>query len=336
MIYYLLFQIKRFFCNLCSDVSKIKIKLPKKKTRIVSIKKEERIVVEFDEKLLEKDISPIFIKSPLFQLVKEYKTEIFDNILESLKDYDFKVKIGIEVEFYTENPPVESVKEKGKNQYEIQTKTYTNLNLLVEDYLKIRQIDADFRALPCPNDCGSALQINISLEKDGKNLFARNEKGEESPLMLNCVAGLLKNINRNLLLYIKDDSCLKRFDLEQNKKVRDMGGYPAPTFISWGINNRSCAIRIPTPKNLKNYKEEDAENRRIEFRVPSAEADIHLVLIGVLSSIIEGIDYGLLPHIAKTAFDVIDKNEGLEKIENDIEKLNNNFNLPYCYQSTTI
>jgi glutamine synthetase len=145
--------------------------------------------------------------------------------------------------------------------------------------------------------------------------------------MLNCIAGLLKNINNNLLLYINNENCLKRFDLERNKKIRDNKKYPAPTFISWGINNRSASIRIPIPKvkDISNYMEEDNKNRRIEFRIPSADADIHLILIGILTSLIDGIDNNLIPHKEKTSFDVMEKNNNFELIENNYYKINDTF-----------
>ena len=70
------------------------------------------------------------------------------------------------------------------------------------------------------------------------------------------MAGLLKNINNNLLLYIKDYKCLDRFDIKKNQHIVDNNKYPAPTYISWGINNRSTCIRVPTPSNIiiENYK----------------------------------------------------------------------------------
>jgi glutamine synthetase len=326
MLLYILYQIKHFFYNLYKDIKGIKIKKTIKYTKFKSVQFEEKIIIDFDDKMLEKNTTPFYLKSPSFLLIERHKIDIFNNLVEIVKDYDFQIKIGIEIEFYTKNPPSNSVKEMGNNQHEIQTKTFTDLQLLVEHFNEIRKIEADFTALPDENDCSSALQINLSLEKNGMNLFAR-ENENETQLLLNCLAGLLKNINNNLLLYIKDENSLKRFNLERNRKIHSLNKYPAPTFISWGINNRSAAIRIPTPKDLKNYKENDKKERRIEFRIPSADADIYLVMIGILSSIIEGIDNNLLPHIEKTSFNVLEKNDGLIQIIDSILDANDRFHI---------
>ena len=71
----------------------------------------------------------------------------------------------------------------------------------------------------------------------------------------------------------------------------------------------------------------DTKNRRIEYRIPSSNADIHLTLIGIISSVIEGIDDNLMPYIDKTSFDVLEKNDGLDKIENDFDTINDNFKI---------
>ena len=74
----------------------------------------------------------------------------------------------------------------------------------------------------------------------------------------------------------------------------------------------------------------DPSSRRIEFRIPSADADLKLVLIGILTSILDGLENNLIP-IEKTSFDVLVNNEGLEIIEtdylilNDIFKIKNNY-----------
>ena len=276
---------------------------------------------------------------------------------------DYKIEIGIELEFYIINnnqnldivkelkkviTDVENIEEeRGNNQFEIKTKPYTNINQLINDYEKIKEtlnsfcaknnLIINYEALPFKEDCGSALQLNISLlDKNNQNLFARkNLNGNlvESDLLLSCIAGLLDNLNNNLLLYINNEKSLNRFDLEQNIKIKNLNKYPAPTFVSWGINNRSCAIRVPTPSDIKDFKEyilKDNRHRRIEFRIPSADADLKLVLIGILTSILDGLENNLIP-IEKTSFDVLVNNEGLEIIEtdylilNDIFKIKNNY-----------
>lgn len=299
------------------------------------------------------NIKPIYTSSILFNLIKSNKEEIFENLVRTFHDENYVVKIGIELEFYVMQNPnrvsiiyelkkiltgIENIeKEMGKNQVEIKMKPYTDLRKLVLDYqnnlmaidnfARENSVVFDFSATPVENDCGSALQINISIvDSDDNNLFAKMGD-KESDLMLNCVAGILNNINNNLLLFIKSEKCLERYSLTRNKKLRDDKKYPAPTFVSWGVNNRTAAIRIPTPNkiDIKNYVEENNKNRRIEFRVPSSEADINLVLIGVLSMIYDGVKNDLSPIACKTSFDVMETNEGLTIIECDMKNLQNDF-----------
>lgn len=329
--------------------------------REIEIKLDKQTFDFYD--LQPKNEKAFYLKSPLFIIIQNYKNEIFQNLVNVVNFLDYKIEIGIELEFYIINnnqnldivkelkkviTDVENIEEeRGNNQFEIKTKPYTNIIQLVNDYEKIKEtlnsfcaknnLIINYEALPFKEDCGSALQLNISLlNKNNQNLFARkNANGNlvESDLLLSCIAGLLNNLNNNLLLYINNEKSLERFDLEQNIKIKNLNKYPAPTFVSWGINNRSCAIRVPTPSDIKDFKEyilKDNRHRRIEFRIPSADADLKLVLIAVLTSILNGLENNLIP-IEKTSFDVLVNNEDLEIIEtdylilNDIFKIKNNY-----------
>lgn len=371
-----LFQIKRFFLILWEEsflyiknnfIVK-KSKYPNKRSTlfqkkgIPNLNKELEIKLEnkyYDFYSLQPKLEkPFYINSPLFMLIEPNRVEILNNLIDILNYiYDFKLKIGIELEFYilkyNKNiikelksllPKVQNIEEeKGNGQFEIKTAPYTDIKLLVNDYLEILDILKNFseengyelnmEASPFENDCGSALQINLSMiDVENKNLFARikTENGlVDTNFMLNSVAGLLKNINNNLLLYINNKECLERFDLQRNIKIKNNNKYPAPTFISWGMNNRTTCIRIPTPPiiDLETYMKEDSKSRRIEFRVPSSNADIYLVLIGVITSVIEGIEGNLTPHIERTSFDVLEKNGAFEKIDSNFENINDIFKI---------
>lgn len=376
---YILFQIKRFLSIYWKEsflFLKTFFKKNKNTLNLENFRKTKgipdlnrEIEIKLDKQTFDfYDLQPknekaFYLKSPLFTIIQNYENKIFENLTNVINLLDYKVEIGIELEFYITNnnqnldivkelkkiiTDVENIeKERGNNQFEIKTKPYTNINELVNDCEKIKEtlnsfcaknnLIINYEALPFKEDCGSALQLNISLlDKNNQNLFARkNINGNlvESDLLLNCIAGLLNNLNNNLLLYINNEKSLERFDLEQNIKIKDLNKYPAPTFVSWGINNRSCAIRVPTPSDIKDFKEyilKDNRHRRIEFRIPSADADLKLVLIGVLTSILDGLKNNLIP-IEKTSFDVLVNNEGLEIIEtnylilNDIFKIKNNY-----------
>jgi glutamine synthetase len=59
-----------------------------------------------------------------------------------------------------------------------------------------------------------------------------------------------------------------------------------PTSRSWGHENRSTAVRVPLG---------DAASRRIEFRVPSADANPYLVLAALLAGMHHGISEAIEP-----------------------------------------
>jgi len=220
-------------------------------------------------------------------------------------------------------------KERGAGQFEVKTKPYTDIVKLSKHIKKLKSLIkkeakkngffANFSAQPFVDDCGSSMQVNISLEnKQGQNLFERIlEEGEkrESDKLLHCVSGLCELMNVSMPFFVCSENCYKRYNLDLNKFLHQCGKYPAPTFISWGINNRTTALRIPNTvfKNIQQYKKEGDKNRRIEHRVPSSDADISMALIGVLMGICYGLNNKKEGNF-KTYFNVFEKHEGFEQI----------------------
>lgn len=275
--------------------------------------------------------------------IKNNIDSFLEKAIKDLNKNNFFPVIGIEIEFYLQEKYnnsefykktkdfcsknniniLEIDKEWGNNQIEIRFDKYTDLKKLIKDYnnLKIFLIDnfnAVFSTAPLLHDAFSALQVNINLvDKNNNNLFARNvdenNNKVESNLLINSVNGILHAINIFLPLYIKNSNCLKRFNFERNNVLYSQGKIPAPTFISWGINNRTASVRIPTPKDFTKYEEVDKKSRRIEFRIPSSDVDIKTCIVGVLLSIIYGIKNDLNIY-EKTNFNVLKNNENLEKI----------------------
>jgi len=71
-----------------------------------------------------------------------------------------------------------------------------------------------------------------------------------------------------------------------NAYRRLVPGAWAPTHSSWGIQNRSAAVRIIT---------EPADAARIEYRVPSADSNPYMAFAACLGSGLDGIERGLEP-----------------------------------------
>lgn len=276
----------------------------------------------------------IYKKPPVNIYIENNIDILLNNCIKYFNNKKIYPKIGIEIEFFTkdENIDYDNIfnfckinnidihnieKERGKNQLEIQFNPYIDINKLIFDYniLKkylIEELECNFNCFVNNNDVGNALQVNISLiDNLDNNLFFINNN-----YFLNCIAGLLSSINMFINFYSND---IYRYNKINNSKLYSKGLIPAPSYISWGYNNRTCAIRIPTTKitinDKEKYNEELKNNRRIEFRVPSSNSDIKFVLYCVLNSIIYGIENNLQP-IADTYNNTFIHNENLEEITN--------------------
>ena len=73
-----------------------------------------------------------------------------------------------------------------------------------------------------------------------------------------------------------------------NSYSRLVPGFWAPTNATWGIENRTCALRaIPG----------SAKSQRVEYRVPGADANPYLALAAALASGLWGIEHQLEPDL---------------------------------------
>lgn len=276
----------------------------------------------------------IYKKNPINIYIEKNINELFENCIKYFSNNEIYPKIGIEIEFFVKKDVdfdaififcknndinINNIeKERGFNQFEIQLNPYLDLNKLIIDYNKLKsylveEFDCNFDCFINNEDVGSALQINISLiDKLNNNLFFRDSK-----YFYNSIAGLLSSINMFLYFYAND---MYRYNKENNSRLYNKGLIPAPSYVSWGYNNRTCAIRIPTTKittnDEKKYNEEIKNNKRIEFRVPSSDSSMKYVLYCVLNSIIYGIENNLEP-IKDTYNNTFINNENLEEITRD-------------------
>lgn len=276
--------------------------------------------------------------------IKNNIDKLLDLSLSFFSKNNYTLNIGIEIEFYLlnkidlanfynsfnlfvkeNNIDIISIEEeRGDNQFEIKFNIYRDIIKLIEDYNKTKfflldNFNVSFEDMPIDFDAGSALQVNLSITDNyNNNLYARNkEQGIESQLMYNSIAGLLETTNLFLPCYLSQNKNTERFDDNINNILYNKGKMPAPTYISWGINNRTCSIRIPIPKNItdkNNYFLEDEKNRRIEFRVPSSNSDLKLVIYSILNSVAFGI-YNNINPISSTYNNVLLHHNDYEKIE---------------------
>jgi glutamine synthetase len=121
---------------------------------------------------------------------------------------------------------------------------------------------------------GSSCHIHLSLRgTDGSLVFWDAESGERSALYDQFVAGVLATVSDFTLLFAPNINSYKRF----------ADGSFAPTTIAWGLDNRTCAVRLVG----------HGAGARMENRVPGADANPYLALAAMLAGGLHGIEQGL-------------------------------------------
>ncbi|GAB2578037.1 glutamine synthetase family protein [Nitrincola alkalisediminis] len=125
-------------------------------------------------------------------------------------------------------------------------------------------VAATFMAKPISNEPGSAMHLHQSVVdlKTGKSVFS-NEDGTMSQLFLHHIGGLQKYIPEVLPLLAPNVNSFRRF----------LPDTSAPVNVEWGLENRTCGLRVP---------DSDAQNRRVENRLPGADANAYLAIAASL------------------------------------------------------
>ncbi|MFT5114712.1 MAG: glutamine synthetase [Parasphingorhabdus sp.] len=135
---------------------------------------------------------------------------------------------------------------------------------------------ATFMPKPFPDRTGNGCHIHVSvLDQQGDNIFQdEDETGSHS--LHQSVAGLLDSMVDCTAIFAPGANSYRRF-------VK--GGY-APTQLSWGVNNRTVAVRIPMSSPAA---------RRIEHRVAGADVNPWLLCACVLGGMLDGINKQMQP-----------------------------------------
>jgi glutamine synthetase len=126
---------------------------------------------------------------------------------------------------------------------------------------------------------GNSCHIHLSLRgADGSTVFwgpstdsdpANRDEGR-TPLYDHFIAGLLATMRDFTLLYAPNVNSYKRF----------AAGSFAPTTIAWGLDNRTCAVRLVGR----------GAGARLENRVPGGDVNPYLALAAMLAGGLYGID----------------------------------------------
>lgn len=137
-------------------------------------------------------------------------------------------------------------------------------------------LQATFMPKPYLDQAGSGMHLHVSLlDESGRNLFDGG-KAKSSPTLRHALGGVLETLPEAMGILVPNPNGYRRF--QPNIFV--------PIKRSWGYENRSVALRIPSG---------DGASRRIEHRVAGADANPYLVLATILAGIHHGISGKLDP-----------------------------------------
>ena len=118
---------------------------------------------------------------------------------------------------------------------------------------------------------GSGMHINMSLSKDGRNVFHDpDDKLGLSKDAYYFIGGIIK--------HMKGMTAITNPLVNSYKRL--VPGYEAPVYIAWSATNRSPLIRIPASRG---------EGTRIELRCPDPSANPYLALAVCLRAGLDGI-----------------------------------------------
>jgi glutamine synthetase len=122
---------------------------------------------------------------------------------------------------------------------------------------------------------GNSCHIHMSLTSlDGSAVFADdNESFGMSPMFRSFVAGQLATLRELTLCYAPNINSYKRF------ADRSF----APTAVAWGLDNRTCALRVVG----------HADSMRVECRVPGGDVNQYLAVAALIAGGLHGIEHEL-------------------------------------------
>jgi glutamine synthetase len=121
---------------------------------------------------------------------------------------------------------------------------------------------------------GNSCHIHLSLRSsEGDSVFWDPSTDERSALYDHFVAGVLATMTDFTLLYAPNVNSYKRF----------ADGSFAPTAIAWGLDNRTCAVRLVG----------HGPSARMENRLPGGDVNPYLALAAMLAGGLHGIEHEL-------------------------------------------
>ncbi|MFI5282821.1 MAG: glutamine synthetase family protein [Candidatus Dormibacterales bacterium] len=151
--------------------------------------------------------------------------------------------------------------------------------MAVKDLSASMGLKASFLAKTAPGEEGSSGHVHLSCWNDGANAFKVSDAKAPLPAVFaSAVAGVLEHLPAASLLLNPTINSYKRL----------VPGWFAPVNATWGLENRSCAVRAIV-------RADHPELCRLECRRPGADANPYLAIAAVAASVTDGIKRKLKP-----------------------------------------
>ncbi|ARK21149.1 type I glutamate--ammonia ligase [Sporosarcina sp. P26b] len=149
--------------------------------------------------------------------------------------------------------------------------------LVVKTIARKHGLHATFMPKPLYGVSGSGMHCNVSLFKDGENVFF-DEGGERklSETAYQFMSGVLDHVRGFTAITNPTVNSYKRL----------VPGYEAPCYVAWSAQNRSPLIRIPASRGM---------STRVEVRSVDSSANPYLALAVILKAGLDGIKRKLTP-----------------------------------------
>ena len=149
--------------------------------------------------------------------------------------------------------------------------------MVVKTIAKRHGLHATFMPKPKYGENGSGMHLNLSLNRDGINVFS-------DPKDVNGLSREAYYFIGGIMKHMKAISFITNPTVNSYKRL--VPGYEAPVYIAWSAKNRTPLIRIPTAKTA---------HARIELRSPDPTANPYLALAVCLEAGMDGIRNEIMP-----------------------------------------
>ena len=201
-------------------------------------------------------------------------------------------ELGISVEF--------SHHEAGPGQNEIDLR-YADALTMADNIMTFRTVvkevaisegvHATFMPKPLAGQPGSGMHVHVSLFEGDRNAFYDpGAKYQLSQTGRRFVAGLLRHAPEFTAITNQYVNSYKRL----------WGGDEAPSYVSWGHQNRSALVRVPM------YKPGKGSSARVEYRAMDSAANPYLAFSVMLAAGLKGVEeeYELPPEAEHSMWDL--------------------------------